>query len=415
MFVSDIPSETIAAPVALAGSAGPDHVSVDVAVVGGGLAGSIAAVQLGQRNVTVAMVDLHGEPHSEFRAEQLVGPQVGRLAELGLLTGMTSQSRLCTEAVNARLGREVDRTSVDQFGVPYDAMVRAARAFMAPTVRFLAGRVASVENGSDKQSVRLSSGTTIQARLVILATGLSTVLPRRLGIAYRTIRESHSLALGFDLDPKGQSPANFPPLIYYGEDTQDRMDYLALFEMHGAIRANLFCYREMQSDWVRAFCRAPKSELLAVMPGLPKVIGPFEITSAVQARANDLRVADDPVRDGVVLVGDAFQTPCPAAGTGIDRLLSDLDILCGTYVPNWLATPGMARDKIATYYADPAKQAFDAECLRIAEYRRAVSTRRGLWWTAHRKQVFFRRQLGALLARRRRVRDAPVRSMAPSL
>ena len=392
----------------------PDTTRVDVAVVGGGLAGTIAAVQLAARGLSAAVVDLHATPAPEFRAEQLVGPQIGRLTELGLLGSMTQGSRLWTEAVNGRRGRIMDRTGVNQFGVPYEAMVKGVRERLPPEVRFIGGRVAAIENGPDEQRVVLSSGTVIRSRLIVLATGLASVLPKRLGIENRMIRAGHSLCLGFDVTLGSISVSDSPPLIYYGESTRDRMDYLALFAMHGVIRANLFCYREQQSDWTKAFCRNPKAELLAVMPGLAKLIGDFEIVSPVQARSNDLRVAKDPARDGVVLVGDVFQTPCPAAGTGIDRLLSDIDILCSTYVPAWFATPGMGREKIAAFYEDASKKAFDAECLRIAEYRRAVSTRESLWWDLHRKQVYLRRQISAFLAKRRRA-SIPANSMAPSI
>ena len=372
----------------------------DVAIVGGGIAGPIAALQLGRAGYRVALCDLHKEPPAEFRAEQLVGQQVGRLEELGLLGRLTRDSRLVGTATNGRLGKAIDRTQVDQYGVSYHSMVEALRDSLPDTVELIHSRVAAVANGPALQSLRLAGDRDIKARLVILATGLSTVLPKRLGLEYRMINAGHSLALGFDMDFSATSSQD-STFVYYGEHPRDRMDYLAIFPMQGTSRANLFCYHEQGSEWVRSFCSDPKARLLEVMPGLARMIAPFEIVSPVQVRSNDLRVATDPARDGVVLVGDAFQTPCPAAGTGIDRLLSDVDILCGTYVPSWFATPGMARDKIAAYYADPAKQAFDAECLRIAQYRRAVSTGRSVWWTVHRKQVFFRRQLRGLLQRRR--------------
>lgn len=384
---------------------------MDVAVVGGGLAGVIAAIQLGRKGYSVALFDLHDAPRPEFRAEQLVGPQIGRLAELGLLEPMTRESRLATQAVNARSGKVLDRTAVNQYGVPYDAMVAAVRCALPEPVAFLPRRVAALETSPELQHVSLSDGTKVSARLIVLATGLSSVLSKRLGIEAKVIRAGQSLAVGFDVAFSDPSSHDVLPLTYYGEQTRDRIDYIALFAMHDVIRANLFCYQEQQSEWTRAFCRDPKESLAAVMPGLTAVTGPFDIVSPVQVRSNDLRVAVDPARDGVVLIGDAFQTPCPAAGTGIDRLLSDVDILCGRYVPAWLDSPGMAKEKIAGFYADPAKQAYDAECIRIADYRRAVSTRESLWWTVHRKQVFFRRRMKALLGKRSQV---SVGSMAPS-
>jgi 2-polyprenyl-6-methoxyphenol hydroxylase-like FAD-dependent oxidoreductase len=62
----------------------------------------------------------------------------------------------------------------------------------------------------------------------------------------------------------------------------------------------------------------------------------------------------------VVLVGDAFSTSCPAAGTGARKVLVDVERLCNVHIPRWLETPGMSEEKIATFYDDPVKQANDA-------------------------------------------------------
>ena len=77
----------------------------------------------------------------------------------------------------------------------------------------------------------------------------------------------------------------------------------------------------------------------------------------------DLTVAQNVEQDGVVLIGDAFQTSCPAAGTGVTRLLTDVDRLCNTHIPNWFATPGLGSSKIVQFYADPEKRAVDADSM----------------------------------------------------
>lgn len=67
---------------------------------------------------------------------------------------------------------------------------------------------------------------------------------------------------------------------------------------------------------------------------------------------------------GVVTIGDAFQTSCPAAGTGVGRALNDVELLCNDYVPRWLSSPGMDVDKISQFYDDERKRAFDAATMR---------------------------------------------------
>ena len=50
-----------------------------------------------------------------------------------------------------------------------------------------------------------------------------------------------------------------------------------------------------------------------------------------------------------MVVGDAFATSCPAAGTGTDKVFTDVERLCNHYIPLWLKTPGMATAKISAF------------------------------------------------------------------
>ena len=89
-------------------------------------------------------------------------------------------------------------------------------------------------------------------------------------------------------------------------------------------------------------------------------------------------------QDGIVLVGDAFATSCPAAGTGVRRVLVDVERLCNVHIPQWLATPGMGAAKIASFYADEIKVANDVYCVTKAFQLRSLSTDTSLPWVAQR-------------------------------
>jgi hypothetical protein len=97
------------------------------------------------------------------------------------------------------------------------------------------------------------------------------------------------------------------------------------------------------------------------------------------------------------VIGDSFQTSCPAAGTGVSRLLIDVDPLCNVHLPRWLATPGMGAEKIAQFYDDPAKQAADTRASNLADYRRSLTIETGLAWQLHRRKIYARRRLVALI------------------
>ena len=75
-----------------------------------------------------------------------------------------------------------------------------------------------------------------------------------------------------------------------------------------------------------------------------------------------------------MLVGDAYSTSCPAAGTGVNKVLTDVQRLCSTYVPAWLGKETIEAADVADFYADPVKVQCEVESLQKALWLRRVST-----------------------------------------
>ncbi len=94
-----------------------------------------------------------------------------------------------------------------------------------------------------------------------------------------------------------------------------------------------------------------------------------------------------------MLVGDAFATSCPAAGTGTNKVLSDVERLCNFHIPRWLTTEGMGTEKIAQFYDDEVKVACDTFSTEKAFYLRSLSIDGRLPWRA-RRWTRFLGQLG---------------------
>ena len=111
--------------------------------------------------------------------------------------------------------------------------------------------------------------------------------------------------------------------------------------------------------------------------------------SFVQIRPVDLYVTKGYRQNGVVLVGDAFSSSCPAAGTGARKVLVDVERLCNVHIPRWLATPGMGDEKIAAFYDDPVKKACEALSVEKAFTLRSYSIDPALKWAALRWAKFF--------------------------
>jgi 2-polyprenyl-6-methoxyphenol hydroxylase-like FAD-dependent oxidoreductase len=387
---------------------------VDVAIAGGGLAGSTAAAMLGRAGLEVAVVDPHPTYPFDFRSEKLSGPQVHLLRRTGLADAVLPAATAMVEIWIARFGRLVEQRRNDEYGILYDTLVNAVRA-QIPARALVAAKVAAVSTGADRQAMVLSNGEKIGARLLVLATGLNSGLRRMLGMSRVELSPCHSISIGFDVAPTGGARFAFPALTYFPERPVERISYFTLFPVGAGMRANLFIYREARDPWLKRLREAPRETLFAAMPGLRKLIGEFAVSGDINIRPVDLYAAKDYRQAGVVLVGDAFATSCPAAGTGVNKVFTDVERLCSVHVPRWFATPGMGADKIAAFYNDPVKRACDADSAARAFYARSLSIDAGILWQARRWGKFIGHSgIGAARRVQRLFADAPARESAPA-
>jgi 2-polyprenyl-6-methoxyphenol hydroxylase-like FAD-dependent oxidoreductase len=348
------------------------------------MAGSTAAAMLAQRGIDAVMVDPHAVYPADFRCEKLDQSQLALLAKTEVGGHLLGAATVSSELWVARRGRVVDRLASRQVDAAYDTMVNAMRRGIGGSVAVILGKCAGLATTEKRQVVALAGGEEISARLVVLANGLNSALRQNLGLKRHDISPAHSIAVGFDITPRGRSRFDFRALTYYPERTDERIAYLSLFPIGGAMRANLFVYRDLRDPWLKALRDNPVPTLLAAMPGLLRVAGPFSVSSFVHVRPADLYITTGARKPGLVVVGDAYATTCPAAGTGLNRVLTDVERLVNHHIPGWLATPGMGRDKIAAFYADPVKRGTDAWSLDRAFYVRAISTEETLLWRTRR-------------------------------
>jgi 2-polyprenyl-6-methoxyphenol hydroxylase-like FAD-dependent oxidoreductase len=363
----------------------------DIAIVGGGLAGSTTAAMLGRAGVSAIMIDPHKTYPPDLRCEKLGGAQLPRLRRTGLDEEILRATTVDGEVWEARFGFVVAKKPSDQHGVMYDTLVNTMRAQIPPSVETIYTKVVNVVTSDERQRVVLAGGEEISARLIVLANGLSIGLRHMLGLGRRVISECHSVTLGFDVAPVGRPALPFPALTYWPKRSTDRMAYLTLFPVGNAMRANMMVYRPMDDIWFREFRKNPEATMCAMMPGLDRMTGGFKVCGPIKIRPADLYVTENHRQAGVVLVGDAFATSCPAAGTGTDKVFTDVERLCNVHIPNWLTTEGMGRAKIDMFYDDPVKTACDAWSTAKAWHLRSLSIDNGLTWRARRWARFIGR------------------------
>jgi len=347
----------------------------EIAVIGAGLAGSLAATMLGRAGRDVTLIDPLDACRPDFRCEKLEQPHVEALRNAGVLDDVLPAAQHYRNIWVARLGRLAEVKPIDEYGIEYSALVNRLRGLVPDSVAFLQRKVTEVALSDDRQILTLTGGERVSARLVIGASG---AMPGIVG-QRREISRCHSVSIGFDVE-RARWP--FDALTYFGEAATHRVAYLTLFLLPSGCRANLFVYRQLNDPWLKRLRDDPAGTIAEAMPGLARFTGPLRVKGALKIRPVDLVAADAAGQPGVALVGDAFSTACPVSGTGAAKALLDAERLCNVHVPAWLATAGMGADKIAQYYADPRKRRSDSHSLRTSLFAKRATLGDGMRWTA---------------------------------
>lgn len=356
-------------------------VETDVAIVGAGLAGSLAATMLGRRGVSVALIDPFEHARPDFRCEKIEDRHADSLAKAGVLDEILPAARRYENVWVARLGRLAEIKPIVEYGIAYGDFVNGIRRLIPSEVVFVHNKVASLSLTPERQTLTLLSGDQISARLIIGATGLGAGFLDRIDMHRREISKCHSLSIGFDADSENLP---FDSLTYFGEDPSHRVAYITLFPLASGLRVNIFTYHDLDDPWVRRLRISPMEAIAEALPRLERLTGRLRVRGAVKIRPVDLIATENAAQPGIALIGDAFSTACPVSGTGASKALLDTERLCNVHVPNWLSTPGMDADKIAAFYRDPLKTACDAHSLKTSLFAKRSTLGQTALWSAFR-------------------------------
>jgi len=361
-------------------------VTSDVIIIGGGVAGSAAATLLAKQGVKVTLVDRWQTYPACFKAEKIEADQADLYRKFGMMDTLLPHTASINDIWRAQDGRIIRRIHTEQYGIFYHDMVNTVRGIIPSSVNFIVGRVQDIDVSDDRQTVFLASGQVLTARLVVLASGTGADFSAKLGLEKRMIRSEQSFAAGFNITPAPGNRFNFNSITYYPTGIDTRVVFLTLFPIMNVMRANLFASWSNSEEQVRNLVRQPDAELARLFPRLKQLTGDFTVSGKVETGRVDLYQMAEPRQPGLVLIADAYQSVCPVTGTGLSKVLTDVDVLAHECVPKWLATPGMPAAKIESFYHNQRKLDVDNHSLSGADYGRNMATDSRLGWRLRRAQ-----------------------------
>jgi 2-polyprenyl-6-methoxyphenol hydroxylase-like FAD-dependent oxidoreductase len=144
----------------------------DIAIIGGGLAGSTATAMLGRARIPTVLIDPHQVYPFDFRVEKISGDeQLDRFCQTGIADSVLRSATHDGENWIARFGYLLDKKPSRQYGIMYDALIGAIRAEIPAPAELIYDKVTDVSTGAERQKLTLSTGEIISARLVVLAKG----------------------------------------------------------------------------------------------------------------------------------------------------------------------------------------------------------------------------------------------------
>lgn len=357
---------------------------VDVAIVGAGAAGAMSAAMLGRKGFSVALVDPIHPFGPDFRCEKLEHAHIDALTKAGLIEDVLPAGRAYDRIWIARQGHLVEKRPMLEYGIEYSVLVNTLRGLVPSDTTFVPDKVIGLEASEGRSIVKLAGGDALDARLVIVASGLQNDVLAAMGLSRDVVSRCHSVSMGFDLEPVGKAAFDFGALTYFGEGPEHRVAYFTVFPMGDHIRANLFVYRELSDPWFKAFRADPAAAMHGCMPRLRQLTGDFRVLGTPRVRPVDLVDTKGCDIPGVVLIGDAYRTACPVSGTGASKAMVDAERLCNEYVPQWLRQDTITAADIAQFYGDAEKLASDVHSRKVSLFAKRLALEPGLGWSAYR-------------------------------
>ena len=349
----------------------------DIVVVGAGFTGCVIGVKAHELGLDVRVVDANPKYPNHFRAEKLEDDQCQALASLNLLDLVRPASSPTIDAVHTFTGHvETVSRYRSHRGLHYADTVNALRGALAERGILDIQTVADIQDGPEASQVILNDHSTLQARLVVVASGMAAALRRALKLTSTGMDRLASTTFGFDIEPASGADFPYPAFNFRPDDFVYGLQYITFFPIGDRTRANLFTCWEPSDEQARKLKHDVSQEIRNLFPNIEAHVGPFRVSSDIESYSTRFYRHDATHLTRTVLVGDAFQSVNPANGVGLSKCLTDARTLL-ELLPRTFEAPSALMD-LNAYYESPQKREVDDTALRRWRWANEVATSQSL-------------------------------------
>jgi 2-polyprenyl-6-methoxyphenol hydroxylase-like FAD-dependent oxidoreductase len=349
----------------------------DLIVIGAGFCGSIIALKAAELGLSVKILDSQDAYPDEFRAEKLESDQYEALEDLGLIDLVRPNDMNFISEVRA-LKRNQDKVIPchKHRGMDYSATVNSFRSVLRVLGLLEVAKVSQVHDSPGACEVVLADGRSMRSKLCVVANGVGKALRTSLGLSSHEPNALISTTFGFDIEPASDKPFPFQAFNVYPERFTPGLQYVTFFPIGDRMRCNLFTCWKPGSIESKRLRTETLSELRRHFPLLEKRIGPFRLSTKVQAFTTHYYQQSWSHLHNVILVGDAYQSVSPATGVGLSKCLCDVQA-CMELLQNFAADEAVNLD-CALYYQNPMKRRVDENAYHRWHWANESSTSRSI-------------------------------------
>ncbi|QJX46383.1 NAD(P)/FAD-dependent oxidoreductase [Hymenobacter taeanensis] len=286
---------------------------MDVVIIGGGLAGLCAALDLRGRGYAVTVLERRQYPFHRVCGEYISNEVLPYLAKLGASPDVLAPARISEFQLSSPAGRVLSAPlDLGGFGISRYVLDEHLQALAAARgVQVLQGTTATAvrfEAATDEQVVELQGGQELRARVVLGAYGKRSTLDRQL---QRAFFQQRSPYLGVKYHLRFDQPRNLIALHNFADG------YAGI----SAIEQDKYCFCYLttrQNLKKHGTIPALEKVVLARNPLLRRILQEAEFLYPQPEVINEISFAPkQAVEDHVLMCGDAAGLITPLCGNGM--------------------------------------------------------------------------------------------------